>query len=198
MRTRSRFIGALLGSALIMSAATPAAARGWDWGGRGHRHHDDGAGAVIGALIGVGIIAAIASSASKKRDVEVERRYEPEPPYAGADDGAYYDNGAPRPDDGDGARYDNPGNPPRYEDGRGTTSAEDGAVDACALAARDRAGEGSSYAEVRGITAVTPKGSGWDVTGELEQRSSYRAKDGWSRTFSCIWQDGRVSAVSLD
>ncbi len=198
MRTRSRIIGALLGSALIVSAATPAAARGWDWGGRGHRHHDDGAGAVIGALIGVGLIAAIASSASKKGDAEVERRYEPDPPYAGPDDHGYYDNGAPRPNDEDGARYDNRSNPPRNDDARAAPSAEDAAVDGCALAARDRAGEGSSYAEVRGITAVAPKGSGWDVTGTLEQRSSFRANDGWSRNFRCSWEDGRVSAVTLD
>ncbi len=49
-----------------------------------------------------------------------------------------------------------------------------------------------------GITTVTSRASGWDVTGTLEQRSSYRANDGWSRNFRCSWDDGRVSAVSLD
>ncbi len=106
-----------------------------------------------------------------------------------SDDGAYYDNGAPRPNDQDGARYDNRTNPPRNDDARGTPSAEDVAVDGCALAARDRAGEGSSYAEVRGITNVTSRAMAGDVTGTLEQRSSYRAGDGWSRNFRCSWDD---------
>ena len=197
MRTRSRFIGVLIGSALIASAATPAAARGWDWGGRGHRHYDRGrdAGAVIGAIAAVGIIAAIASSASKKRQVEVERRYEPAPPYSGPDD--RYDEAGPQDD---GASYDGRAVGPRYDDGRegGIVSGQDAAVDGCVLAARDRASGNGDYAEIRGVTNVSPRGSGWDVSGQVEQRASYRATESWSRNFSCSWQDGRVSAVSLD
>jgi hypothetical protein len=66
------------------------------------------------------------------------------------------------------------------------------------LAARDQASGNGDYVEIRGVDGVTPKGSGWEVTGHLDQRSSYRANDGWSRSFRCSWQDGRVSGLSLN
>ncbi len=170
-------------------------AGGWQGG---YRHHDRGpsAGAVIGAIAAVGIIAAIASSASSSKKAQTtERGYDAPPP----DDYGYYDNGAPRPRDDrydDGARYDSRSTAPRYEGA--AASGEDEAVDACALAARDRASEGRNYAQVRGIDGVTARGNGFDVTGQIEQRSSYRANDGWSRNFRCSFADGRVSTVSVD
>jgi hypothetical protein len=203
MRTLSKLTGGVAALALMTVSAAPANARDWGWQG-GHRHHDRGpdAGTVIGAIAAVGIIAAIASAASSssRNKQATERRYDAPPP----DDYGYYDNGAPRSRgdryDGrsdDGAGYDSRSSQPRYDDARGP-SGEDAAVDACALAARDRASAGSNYAEVRGIDSVTAKGSGFDVRGKIEQRSSYRANDGWSRDFTCSYTDGRVSAVSVD
>ncbi len=117
------------------------------------------------------------------------------PPYDGPRDGQSYDNRPDAPDEG--ANYDSrrESAPPA---GRGTVSAEDAAVDACAAAARDQAGRNGDYAEIRGVNDASPKGSGWDVTGQLDQRSSYSAKDGWSRNFRCSWQDGQVTGLSLD
>jgi len=196
MRIFSKLTGGIAAVALIAVATTPAAARGWGWQGDYH-HHDRGpsAGAVIGAIAAVGIIAAIASSASSKKAQTSERRYDAPPP----EDYGTYDNGAPRPRDDrydDGARYDSRSATPRYEGA--VTSGEDEAVDACALAARDRASEGRNYAEVRGIDQVKARGNGFDVTGQIEQRSTYRANDGWSRNFRCSFVDGRVNAVSVD
>jgi hypothetical protein len=198
MRIFSKLTGGIAAVALIAVSTTPAAARGgWGWQG-GYHHHDRGpsAGAVIGAIAAVGIIAAIASSASSSKDRQTtERRYDAPPP----EDYGTYDNGAPRSRDDaydDGARYDSRSTAPRYEGA--VASGEDEAVDACALAARDRASEGRNYAEVRGISDVTARGNGFDVTGQIEQRSSYRANDGWSRNFRCSFADGRVSTVSVD
>jgi hypothetical protein len=203
MRTLSKLTGGVAALALMTVSAAPANARGWGWQGD-YRHHDRGpsAGAVIGAIAAVGIIAAIASAASSSsKSQTTERRYDAPPP----DDYGYYDNGAPRSRDDryddrsdEGARYDSRSSQPRYDGAVESATGEDAAVDACALAARDRASAGSNYAEVRGIDNVTRKGSGFDVTGKIEQRSSYRANDGWSRNFHCSYTDGRVSAVSVD
>ncbi|MBO9670894.1 MAG: hypothetical protein J7485_10290 [Sphingobium sp.] len=196
MRILSKLTGGVAALALVATAATPAAARGWGWQG-GYRHHDRGpdAGTVIGVIAAVGIFAAIASAATKKKEA-AERRYDAPPP----DDYGYYDNGAPRPRDdryGDNdRRYDSRSTEPRYESH--VSSEEDAAVDACAVAARDRASNGSNYAEIRGINGVTARGNGYDVTGQIEQRSSYRATDGWSRNFRCSWTDGRVASVTVD
>lgn len=196
MRIFSKLTGSIAVVAMVAASATPASARGWG-GWQGGHHHDRGpdAGTVIGVIAAVGIFAAIASAASKKKEA-AERRYDAPPP----EDYGYYDNGAPRPRDDrydEGARYDSRSGTSRYDDSRASAD-EDAAVDACAVAARDRASGGSSYAEVRGINGVTARGNGYEVTGEVEQRSSYRSNDGWSRNFRCNWQDGRVSAVSVD
>ncbi|MBO9582103.1 MAG: hypothetical protein J7498_14525 [Sphingobium sp.] len=200
MRILSKLTGGVAALALVATATTPAAARGWGGWNGGYRHHDRGsdAGAVIGAIAAVGIIAAIASAASSSNKTRVvERRYDAPPP----GDYGYYDNGAPRPRTdryGDyDSRYDSRSTAPRYGDGF-AGSEEDAAVDACAVAARDRASSGSNYAEIRGINGVTARGNGYEVTGQIEQRSSYRAGDGWSRNFRCSWTDGRVTAVTVD
>ena len=199
MRIFSKLTGGIAVIALVATTAAPAAAQGRGWGGGqgGYRHHDRGpdAGTVIGVIAAVGIFAAIASAATKKKEA-AERRYDAPPP----DDYGYYDNGAPRPRDDrydEGARYDSRSSTPRYDNSRASAD-EDAAVDACAVAARDRASGGSNYAEVRGINGVTARGNGYEITGQVEQRSSYRSNDGWSRNFRCSWQDGRVSSVSVD
>lgn len=197
MRIFSKLTGGIAAVTLIAATAAPGSARGWGWQG-GYRHHDHGsdAGAVIGAIAAVGIIAAIASAASSSNNRQTtERRYDAPPP----EDYGTYDNGAPRPRDDrydDGARYDDGSKAPRYDGA--VASGEDEAVDACALAARDRASEGRNYAEVRGIDRVTARGNGFDVSGQIEQRSSYRANDGWSRNFRCSFADGRVGSVTVD
>ena len=188
MRTLSRLTGGIAAIALVATAAAPASARGWD----SYYRHDRGpsAGAIIGALVGVGIIAAIASAASSSKDKPADdRRYDAPPPPADPRDQRGYD---------DGAGYDSRNNAPRYDNARGVASSEDAAVNACVAAARDQAGRNGDYAEIRGVDRAAPHGSGYDVTGQLEQRSSYRSNDGWSRSFRCSWQDGQVNGLSIN
>ena len=143
---------------------------------------------MVGAIAAVGILAAIASAASKKE--AEQRRAEEAPPYD--------DRAAPYPDD-DGARYDEPrSDGQRYDDVRVDRGGQDAAVDACVMAARSQASRGGDYAEIRGVNGVSARGGGWDVSGRVEQRSSYSATDGWQRNFRCSWQDGRVASLALD
>jgi len=194
MRLGSRLAGGIVAAALITAAASPAAARGWGWRGPLPRyHHDRGpsAGAVIGAIAAVGILAAVASSAARKRDAE-QRRYEDAPPYDRAAEDRYADR------DDEPYRYDTPADSPRYDDSAADPGEQDAAVNACVLAARDEAGRNGDYAEVRGVTGISRLGSGWDISGRVEQRATFSAIDSWQRNFRCAWQNGRVSAVSLD
>ena len=54
---------------------------------------------------------------------------------------------------------------------------------------------GGGFADIRRITGVTPRGNGYDVTGTIDQRSSYSARDGRERSFTCAFDNGRVSDV---
>ena len=173
MTVRSKLAAALAASALVLVSASPAAARGYDghWGGYHHRGHDN-SGAVIGAILGVGILAAIATSASRSRD---------------ADRQVY--NGGYDP------RYDNRGDEGSY--GSASYEDEDAAVDACAIAARDEATRNGAFAEVRDITGSRPVGNGWDVTGVVSERVGYRGADSRLRSFRCTWDNGRVEGVNF-
>lgn len=182
----AKLVGSIAAAAIVITSAAPAAARGWGpprhyW----HEHHDSDAGAVIGAIAAVGIIAAIASAASAKKKQAVEQRDEDQASYRGSgyQGQDYADRG-----------YDRPS----YEGRPSTYVSQDEAVDACALAARDEGTRISGFAEVRDITGVSPIGTGWDITGRIEQRASYRANDGHVRGFRCAYQEGQVSALSLD
>jgi len=201
MRFLSRLTGGIATAALIASVASPAAARDWRWGPP-HHHHDHGpsAGAVIGAIAAVGIVAAIASAASKKKqETEQQRRYDADPPYdRSRDEDRYDDRYSDRDRYDDGARYDGGRDDSRYDEVRSSRGDQDAAVDACVVAARSEASRNGEYAEIRGVTSVSPSSSGWAVSGSVEQRSSYRATDGWQRNFRCTWQSGRVSGLSLD
>jgi hypothetical protein len=193
MTVRSKLALGFAAGALLIVSASPAAARGPDgrWGRHHHRDHDNG-GAVIGAILGVGIIAAIAASAARTREAE---RDGPAPRRSGEDD--------PRYDD---PRYDGRDRDARADDDRrhgesgsadaGADAGQERAVDACALAARDEASRDGDFAEVRDITGVRPfGGDGYDVTGTIDQRSGYRARDGRLRSFRCTFANGRVEGV---
>lgn len=182
MQILSRLTGTAAAAALLVSAAVPAAARDGRWDGPRHRHHDRGpsAGEVIGAVAAFGILAAIVSSGSKKKEAE-KRTAEPAPRY---DEDSRYDD---RRDDAQ-----------RYDEVRADRGGRDAAVDACVVAARAQAGRGGDYAEIKGVNSASARGRSWDVSGQLEQRSSYSATDGWQRTFRCTWADGQVNALSLD
>ncbi len=192
MRILSTLTGGVAAAALLAVSATPAAARGGPWDGPRprHHHHDRGpsAGAVIGTIAAVGILAAIASAASKKKQETAERRYE-DAPYPDE----HYDDRDDR-----APRYDSRPEGSRYEPGRSDLSGQDEAVDACVIAARDEASRNGDYAEILGVTGVGRLGNGWDVSGRVEQRQSYRAADSWTRNFRCAFQNGTISAVSLD
>lgn len=190
MTSKSKLASGLAAVALVLVSASPADARGY---GRWHRHHDRvDAGAVFGVLLGVGILAAIASSASKDRNATDrrvdDRRYDPRYDERRADDRGY----GPRD-------YDNRSVDDRaYDSGGANYASEDAAVDACAVAARDEASRSGDFAEVRDITGAQPYGNGWDVTGTVDQRGSYRSSDSRLRSFRCIWEDGRVSDVTFN
>jgi hypothetical protein len=190
MTVRSKLVLGLAAGALVIGSVSPAAARGYN--GRG-RHHDNGpsAGAVFGVLLGVGVIAAIASANARKKQEAENRRYEDDPRYGERADDPRYD----RPYDDQ--RYDSRNDERAYDSGRAYAS-EDEAVDACAVAARDEASRNGGFAEVRDITGVQPYGgNGFDVTGVVDQRSGYRARDGRARSFRCTYESGRVSGVSF-
>jgi hypothetical protein len=203
MRTFLKLVGSVAGAALLMTSAGPAAARGWGggWGPPRYRHYDRGsdAGAIIGAVAVVGIIAAIASSANK-RDT-ADRRYDGsqsstsgtiynDRPYdeQGYDDSRSVGPGYAGPSTASGSAYDN---------SLATHASQDEAVDACVIAARNEGTSRAGYADVREIGSVRSRGNGWDVTGTISERQNYRAV-GNLRSFTCAFEDGRVSNVALD
>jgi len=195
MAFRSKFVGALAGLALVTVSASPAAAQGrYRW----HRHHDDGidAGAVFGILAAVGIVAAVAS-ASNDRDRRVDDPRYDDPRYdnRGYDDRSYDDRAAP---DGADYGYDGRSGDAAYAADGADAPGEDAAANACAIAARDQSTRSGGFAEVRSITAVRPFGNGFDVTGTLDQRASYQARDGRLRSFRCIWDNGAVASVNFN
>jgi hypothetical protein len=190
MALKSKLAGGLAVAALVLASASPANARGYP--NRWHHGHDRGvdAGTVVGAILGVGIIAAIASAASNKNqapnrtydDPRYDPRYDSQADNRGYEDRNYDGRAA------DGRSYDN---------SRADHADVDMAVDACAVAARDEASRSGGFAEVRGITDTQPYGGGWNVTGTLDQRSSYSAGDSSQRSFRCIWENGQVSGVTF-
>ncbi|MET0360697.1 MAG: hypothetical protein ABW048_02990 [Sphingobium sp.] len=194
MRMVSRWAGSLALAGMLATAATPAMAQGswggrgpqsgWNgggyggggWGGyrsgRGYRGHDraSGLGIFVGVAALVGAVAVIASSAAKDKKAAQARATQP--------------------------NYDAPYADSRSYQGEASASAEDAAVDACALAARDEGSQDGAYAEVRDITGTRPFGGGFAVDGTVDQRDGYRGQ-GVQRRFSCTWKDGRVSDLIL-
>lgn len=174
-RTMRRFTTVAAAAAVVITslAATPAEARKRH-GGWGHRHHDRiSTGDVLGGLLILGTIAAIASSANKDRQSrrDNDRRYDP--PYRGERD-----------------RRDAPDYVPDQERqevpvyGRGEAEAR--AADACSWAVEAEMGD---EARVESITDTQPSSSGWYVTGTASDLS------GALRSFGCRFEGGRVVDV---
>lgn len=195
-----KILGAGVAVAMLATATTPAMAGsygsisiGSGWGshgggigyglgygrgyGRGwgrHRGHDRvSAGDVIGAIAVIGVIAAVASAASKAKNTSRRDR----------DDDRYPER-TDRSDD-------------RRDDSRrsGDIRNEEQAVDACATAAEERAGQTAS---VRDITTVRPSQDGWDVEGVVEQRDGWRDRSADKRRFTCSIRFGSVENVYIE
>jgi hypothetical protein len=174
--------GALLASAAALSMlATPAMARGgWGGGGWGHRdRHDDTGAWVVGGIIGIGMIAAIASAASKsKRDREARN---PDRDYRDDD----YRNDGYRNDgyrSGD-SRYSNRSDDSSRQTYSGSNRGLDGAVDSCV----GEVERGSTRVDT--VDSVDRDGSGWRVTGRLTG----------GRAFDCaVEANGRIRSATVD
>ncbi len=155
-------------------AATPAEARGRH-GGWGYRHHDRiSTGDVLGGLLIIGTIAAIASAASKdKRDRAPDYRYDP--PYRDDERQEVPRYEPDAPDDAATGAY-----------GRGEAEAR--AADACSWAVEGEMGED---ARVDSITGTEASGGGWYVTGTASRLG------GEVRSFGCSYRNGRVVDVNF-
>lgn len=179
-------------------SATPAEARGRH-GGWGYRDHDRvSTGDVLGGLLIIGTIAAIASAASKDKAERRDDRYEP--PYRdddrrdganydsrGNDDAATYGNAA----DADAAPDADPSADSRGGEARpyGAGEAEARASDACSWAVE---GEMGSDARVDSITGTQPNNGGWYVTGTASRLG------GEVQSFGCSYTNGRVVDVRFN
>lgn len=175
---RTRALGAIASAAALSLVATPAMARGW-----GHHRDNDDAAWIVGGIVGIGMIAALASAASKgKRDRDVRER-----DYRGDDRDYRGDDyqGGYRGDDyrGQGYRYGNRVDDAPRQPYSGSSRGIDSAVDACVIAVE----RGS--ARVDTVDSVDREGPGWRVTGSL---------DG-GRPFDCaVDAGGRIRNVTVD
>ncbi|WP_022683288.1 hypothetical protein [Sphingobium bisphenolivorans] len=79
--------------------------------------------------------------------------------------------------------------------GEALDSESEHAVNDCAVAARDEAEREGGYAEVRQVQAPRETRNGYDVEGDVEVRSGWRAQDERARHFTCSVQNGRVAEV---
>ena len=179
----SRTAAMLASAAALSMSATPALAEhGWGggYGGWGHRdRHDDTGAWVVGGIIGIGMIAAIASAASKsKRDREA--RY-PDRDYREDD----YRNDGYRNDgyrSGD-SRYSNRSDDSSRQSYSGSSRGLDGAVDACV----GEVERGSTRVDT--VDSVDRDGTGWRVTGRLTG----------GRPFDCaVEANGRIRSATVD
>ncbi len=180
---RSRAAIALTSAAALAMTATPAFADGW---GRGHRrHNNDDTGWIVGGLIGLITIGAIAASASSKNKRDRDARY------PGGDyrpDRDYRDDGYRSDGNRDDYRYrgdstyrDDSGY--RDQGYRSSSRGIDGAVDNCV----GEVERGSSRVDT--IDSVDREGEGWRIEGRVSG----------GKPFTCTaGRDGRVSGLSVD
>lgn len=182
-----KFMTLATASAIVLSsmAAVPAEAHGryggWGYGYRDRDHVSTGD--VIGGLLILGTIAAIASSASKDRADRRDRDIRYDPPYR-----------EPRQDAPDYQRPDDDRADSAYGDATtevrpyGTGEAEGRAADACSWAVE---GEMGDDARVDSITKTEPNNGGWYVTGTASRLG------GEVRSFGCSYRNGRVVDVNF-
>ena len=159
-------------------SAVPAEARSRHHGGWGYRDRDNiSTGDVLGGLLIIGTIAAIASSVSKDKR-ERAPDYRPDYPY----DPPYRD------DQQDARRYEpdvqNDTVPGTYDRGE----AESRAADACGWAVEAEMGDD---ARVDSITDTQANNGGWYVTGTASRLG------GEVSSFGCSYRNGRVVDVSF-
>ena len=160
-------------------SAVPAEAR-QRHGGWGYRHHDRvSTGDVLGGLLIIGTIAAIASAASKdKRERAPDYRYDP----------PYRDNQRYEPRDSD---YVPPvDDRPEVGDARdyGNGDAQTRAADACSWAVEAEMGDDARIDRIDGTEA---NNGGWYVTGTASRLG------GEVRSFGCSYRNGRVVDVNF-
>ena len=181
MRKLTNFVTA---TAIVLTSvglsAVPAEARGrhggWGNGGWGHRDRDNiSTGDVLGGLLIIGTIAAIASSVSKDKRERQAPDYRYDPPYR---DGEYREVPRYEPE----TQRDNPSG--AY--GSGEAGAR--ASDACGWAVEAEMGDD---ARVDNIIGAEPNNGGWYVTGTASRAN------GESRSFGCSYRNGRVVDVSF-
>ena len=156
-------------------SAVPAEAR-QRHGGWGYRHHDRvSTGDVLGGLLIIGTIAAIASAASKdKRERAPDYRYDP--PYR--EDQRYDQRDSdyvPPVDQGDMRPY-------------GDRDVQSRAADACSWAVEAEMGDDARVERIDGTEA---NNGGWYVTGTASRLG------GEVRSFGCSYRNGRVVDVNF-
>jgi hypothetical protein len=174
----SRTAAMLASVAALSMTAAPAMAQGWGGnGGRGHHRDHDDTGWIVGGIIGIGMIAAIASAASKRDRDARERDYR-------YPDGDYRSDGY-RSDGyrGEDYRYGNRSGEASRQTYSGSARGIDAAVDSCVSEVE----RGSTRVDT--VDSVDRDGSGWRVTGRI----------GGGRSFDCaVDADGRINSVSVD
>lgn len=193
MSKASRSLSSAVAAALVLSvspagaAALPGAAKvaktetAHQWGGgyrRRHRDNDIDAGDILTGILIIGGIAAVASAIDNgsKRDKSYPEQSYPDTRYPDSD--AYPDAS--------------------YPDNDYSVGGEDRAVSDCALAAEREASGSNSIAQVRSVDDVRSIDGGYEVRGTIDTRINYRSSVSSSRDFSCDWQNGRVSNVSVN
>lgn len=169
MAKMRNIISTIAAAALVATSVTPAFA---GWGGYGYGKYKYGRyhkrrGLDTGDVVGILAIGALVAAVATSGKSKRRARD------AGIDD-RDYDRGPYR---------------------RGAINSENDAVDACALAAEDRAGRMSN---VRDISKVSVAEDGWDIGGTIETREDWRDRRSEASSFSCIVRDGTIRGVFID
>jgi len=160
-------------------SAVPAEARSRH-GGWGYRHHDRvSTGDVLGGLLIIGTIAAIASAASKdRRERAPDYRYDP--PYRDNQRYDQRDSDYVPPVDNGGETGD--------ARGYGNGDVQTRAADACSWAVEAEMGDDARVERIDGTEA---NNGGWYVTGTASRLG------GEVRSFGCSYRNGRVVDVNF-
>ena len=178
--------GAAVAAALSL-AATPVFAEGW--GGGHYRGHDDDTGWIVGGIIGIGAIAAIAAATSSNNRRDRTYAYhersdgytDRDDPYQGRSD-QDYSTDKPGYEGSDDERGQSSRSEPDSERPDGSDNL-DALVDRC-IALVER-----GDARVESVDSTEQDSSGWRIAGRVNG----------NRDFSCaVDSDGRVSEPTID